>query len=240
MVVEDPFSVVSFFVPDPPTRPFLTPLYPPLATSSQLHPSGRSTPVSQLPRSIFPAATTAPLTYTFSLIQTGPVSTSTLKRRYWTTTRSPVSRTKGKEKDDDVEIGDVPVWQAPREAHVTDFGSFALLAGELAQEMRRRGISTPQGAGADEEQNVMLDVIRNSLDSEIGAKTVANEMTVDSTPGADALSGGLFYTKDYWSLKRAAEAEEYIRDVVYGGVDGLAYARSLSEFVTTYRSKVCA
>ncbi|KAF8622028.1 hypothetical protein AX15_007317 [Amanita polypyramis BW_CC] len=234
--MEDPFSVISFFVPDTHTRPFLTPLYPPLtASSSQPQSWKQSTPVPQPSRSAFPAATTAPLTYAFPLTQTSPAPSSALKRRHWTITRNPVSRTKGKEKDDDLESGDIPAWQTPRDAHVTDFGSFALLAGELAQEMRRRGVTVPQGAGCDEEQSIMLDVVRNSLDSEIGAKTVANGAAVDATPGADALSGKLFYTKDYWSLKRAAEAEEYIRDVVYGGVDGLAYVRSLAEFVTTYQ-----
>ena len=37
--------------------------------------------------------------------------------------------------------------------------------------------------------------------------------------------------EDYWKGK-ATEAEAYIRDVVYGGVDGFAYVRSLAEFLT--------
>ena len=237
--MEDPFSVLSFFVPDPPTRPYLTALYPPLS-SSTTQTSGQSTPIFQQSRSTFPTATAAPLTYTFSLSQPSSAPTSTLKRRYWTITRNPVSRTKGKEKDDDIEISDVPAWQTPREAHATDFGSFALLAGELAQEMRRRGVSVSSGSGVDEDQSTMLDMIRNSLDCETGAKTVANGATIESLPGAEELSNALFHAKDYWSLKRAAEAEEYLRDVVYGGMDGLAYVRSLAEFVTTYWSEVCA
>ena len=35
----------------------------------------------------------------------------------------------------------------------------------------------------------------------------------------------------YW-VRRGRQAEDYLRDVVYGGVDGLAYVRSLAEFVT--------
>jgi hypothetical protein len=35
----------------------------------------------------------------------------------------------------------------------------------------------------------------------------------------------------YWTQGRAKEAEEYLWDVVYGGLDGLAYVRSLAEFV---------
>lgn len=235
--MEDPFSVISFFVPDPPTRPFLTPLYPPLSASTwQSQPSGQSTPTSHQPRSTFPTATAAPLTYTFSLSQQSPAPTPTLKRRYWTITRNPVSRTKGKEKDDDIEPTDIPAWQTPREAHAADVGSFALLAGELAQEMRHRGVST----SLDDDQSTMLDVIRNSLDCEASAKTVANGPTIESAPAIEESNSALLYAKDYWSLKRAAEAEVYLRDVVYGGVDGLAYIRSLAEFVTTYRPEVCA
>lgn len=106
--------------------------------------------------------------------------------------------------------------------------------------MRRRGVSVSSGSGVDEDQSTMLDMIRNSLDCETGAKTVANGATIESLPGAEELSNALFHAKDYWSLKRAAEAEEYLRDVVYGGMDGLAYVRSLAEFVTTYWSEVCA
>lgn len=151
-----------------------------------------------------------------------------------------MSRTKGKERDDDIEITDIPAWQTPREAHTTDVGSFAVLAGELAQEMRHRGVSNSPGTGVDEDQSAMLDIIRNSLDCESGAKTVTNGSTIESAAATEESSSALFHAKDYWSLKRAAEAEVYLRDVVYGGVDGLAYIRSLAEFVTTYRSEVCA
>ncbi|KAF8737918.1 hypothetical protein AX14_012193 [Amanita brunnescens Koide BX004] len=234
--MEDPFSVISFFVPEPPTKPYLTPLYPPLSASTlQSQSSGQSTPISQQPRSTFPTATSAPLTYTFSLSQQSPAPT--LKRRYWTITRNPVSRTKGKERDDDIEITDIPAWQTPREAHTTDVGSFAVLAGELAQEMRHRGVSNSPGTGMDEDQSAMLDIIRNSLDCESSAKTVTNGSTIESAAATEESSSALFHAKDYWSLKRAAEAEVYLRDVVYGGVDGLAYIRSLAEFVTTYRSE---
>ncbi|KAK2462175.1 hypothetical protein APHAL10511_005807 [Amanita phalloides] len=233
--MEDPFSVLSFFVPDPFVRPYLTPLYPPLSSTTQSQPLGRSTPISQPPRATFPTATAAPLTYTFSLSQSASTPASTLKRRFWTLTRNPVSRAKGKEKDEDGESSEVPAWQTPREAHATDFGSFAVLAGELAQEMRRRGVPALQGPGVDDDQNTMLDMIRNSFDGEIAAN--ANGSPVDSTLGYEGSNGGLFSAKDYWSLKRAAEAEEHLRDVVYGGVDGLAYVRSLAEFVTTYQSE---
>lgn len=95
-----------------------------------------------------------------------------------------------------------------------DFGSLALLAGELAEEMKRRGIS------GDDEQKTM-DIIKDSLDC------------VQQPPASDASAGpsGLG-ASSYWSTTRTTEAEDYIRDVVYGGVEGLAYVRSLAEFVS--------
>ncbi|KIL58170.1 hypothetical protein M378DRAFT_200609 [Amanita muscaria Koide BX008] len=235
--MEDPFSVLSVFVPDQPTRPYLTPLYPPspAVPSSQLQLSGSSTPT---PTSTYPTATAAPLTYTFSLSQPTTTSATNVKRKHWTITRNLVGRAKGKEKEDDVEGGDVATWQTPREAHTTDFGTFALLAGELAQELRRWSLAPGSGTGTEEQQqDATLDIIRNSVDNETGAKTVAGGLVVESTVNADASSGALCSPKGYWTLKRAEEAEAYLRDVVYGGVDGYAYVRSLEEFVTTYQSE---
>jgi bromodomain-containing protein 7/9 len=108
----------------------------------------------------------------------------------------------------------------PREAHATDFGSFALLAGELAEEMRRRGL-TPS---PEKEEEVGLDLIRNSLDYQDGGKCLGG-ISNAASDAADLLANG------YWSTQRVAEAEEYVRDVVYGGVDGFAYVRSLAAFV---------
>jgi len=108
----------------------------------------------------------------------------------------------------------------PREAHATDFGSFALLAGELAEEMRRRGLTM----STEKEEEAGLDLIRNSLDYQDGGKVLGGTSSTASDT-ADLLANG------YWSTQRVAEAEEYVRDVVYGGVDGFAYVRSLAEFV---------
>ena len=108
----------------------------------------------------------------------------------------------------------------PREAHATDFGSFALLAGELAEEMRRRGL-TPS---TEKEEEIGLHLIRDSLDYQGEGKNLGGTSSPTSDT-ADLLANG------YWSAQRVAEAEEYVRDVVYGGVDGFAYVRSLAEFV---------
>lgn len=36
---------------------------------------------------------------------------------------------------------------------------------------------------------------------------------------------------EYWTDEKAQEAWDYLRDAVYGGVDGFAYVRSIAEFV---------
>ncbi|KAF8151531.1 hypothetical protein B0H34DRAFT_132874 [Crassisporium funariophilum] len=200
--MEDPFSVLSFFVPDPPTRPHLVPLYPP------------SQPTQA---AIFPSATTVPPDHpipSLPFIQPDNSGDSN-RRRHWTITRNATSRQKGKERDDEQEVPDVPLWQMPREAHALDFGSFAVLAGELAEEMRRRGL----------DEKVSLDIIRNSLDCDAAVKKDDGKTSFGPINGTSLLANA------YWTSQRAAEAEDYIRDVVYGGVDGFAYVRSLAEFV---------
>jgi bromodomain-containing protein 7/9 len=111
--------------------------------------------------------------------------------------------------------------QALREARTVDFGSFAPLAGALDEEMRRRGI-TPQESDIEARTS---DIIRESLDSEAAAQKNS------AATGSSETSG--FGTSGYWNSQRAATAEEYIRDLVYGGADGLAYIRSLAQFVTS-------
>jgi bromodomain-containing protein 7/9 len=120
----------------------------------------------------------------------------------------------------------------PREPHAIDFGSFALLAGGLTEEMRRRGLAP----SAEKEEEANLDLIRNSLDCQDRANNLG-ETSSTTSDTADLLANG------YWTAQRAVEAEEYVKDVVYGGVDGFAYVRSLAEFVdrnSVYRDpEVC-
>ncbi|KDQ51794.1 hypothetical protein JAAARDRAFT_40819 [Jaapia argillacea MUCL 33604] len=130
------------------------------------------------------------------------------KRRHWSIIRNAPSRGKGKEKDEDVEQ-EVDAWKAPRDAHTLDFGPYATFMGKLAEEMRERHGRDPE-LGTEE---ALFTAIRES---------------VQITPPPSEPDGD----PEYWSEERATEAEEYIRDVVYGGVDGFAYVRSLAEFVS--------
>ena len=215
VTVEDPFSVLSVLVRDLPSRPQLTPLYPPVNPVTQV-PNGGSSPQPQLPLNYVGATSVTP-DYQLPTLPVHPVGPQDGKRRHWLITRNATGRQKGKEREDDPEaILDIPWWEVPRDAHATDMGSFALLAGELADEMVRRGLP------AHDHEEMTLDLIRDDLDCESLAKTLEQK---------EVASGLGFPVSGYWTVQRATEAEEYIRDIVYGGIDGLAYARSLAEFV---------
>lgn len=209
--VEDPFSIISTLAPDPLSRPNLAPLYPPLfyapnisyPSSSHTHPHPPPPPPSSYPTSV-----NLPIDHCFT---TQP---STSKpRRHWTIARN-VTRNRARGGDDDLELPEEPSWKTPREAHATDFGSFAFLAGKIEEEMRRRHVIGHEG----EEAEKVLATIKETLDP---------DSVITDIPNKDTSLG----PAEYWNIQRAGEAEGYIRDVVYGGVDGLSYVRSLAEFV---------
>lgn len=217
VTVEDPFSVLSALTSDPFSRPYLTPLHPPLFTQPHHDPSSSQPPRPSAP---FPTSINLPLAHLSPKLP-GPATSAgnpaAAKRRHWVVTRNP-TRSKGKDRDEDVEVVDAPAWQTPREVHAIDYGSFARLAGVLEEEVRRRGIVGKEG----EEEEKILQVARDTVDQQ--------ELPGKQAPGSPANDTGVRII-DYWSTERAMGAERYIRDVVYGGVDGLAYIRSLAEFV---------
>ena len=159
----------------------------------------------------------------------------------------PRAKLKEKEGDQDAEGSEGPSWQTPREAHTFDFGSYAVLAGALESELRRRGSGPSSASGSapwkdhttslngngsvngkdgDDEEQKVLEVLRESVECPEGEETVGLEATGD----VEGQSSGA-KVEEYWTDERAVAAEGYLRDVVYGGVEGLAYVRSLAEFV---------
>ncbi|KAJ7653368.1 hypothetical protein B0H17DRAFT_1268260 [Mycena rosella] len=210
--VEDPFSFLSALVPDAPTRPQLLPIYPPApAAAPPPHalPTPRDTPATPAPPAQpYPLPTLVPPSH--PLPPRAPVSA-----RHWTLLRNGGGR-----RARDEGTGDEGEDPATREAHALDFGAFAVLAGELAEELRRRGGVLPEGR--EEADGVVRSAVRASVELPAEAEEV----------GAGGAAPGI-EPGEYWSTAHALEAEGYIRDVVYGGVDGLAYVRSLAEFVAT-------
>ncbi|RPD66425.1 hypothetical protein L226DRAFT_479067 [Lentinus tigrinus ALCF2SS1-7] len=201
--MEDPFTVLSAMVPDPLSRPLLAPLYP---TADPTEPSAPPfpAPVNILPAKEIPQ----PLASTSTSTSSGQKlkNIKPVKRRHWVINRNPPSR----RARDVTEEEPVPPWKNPREPVTTDFGTFATLPSVLAEE-RKRDIVTELGS-----EDRMFDVLRRTLE-------IPSRSTSDTNMEMDEES--------YWK-GRAAEAEAYIRDVVYGGVDGYAYLRSVAEFLT--------
>lgn len=207
LAVEDPFSVLSFFVPDPPSRPLLTPLYPTLPPSDLTQPF-LPAPVNVPPTPILPSLSSSSSTKSTN----GRCKT---KRQHWAIIRNAPGRGRVRDKDDD---DYVPLWKVPREASATDYGAFGTLVGLLAKERGVRDV----GAGLGSEER-LHNTIRNSLDETTEPTNHRLETDIKDVEmqGVD---------QQYWKGKDRV-AEEYVRDIVYGGVDGLAYVRSLAEFV---------
>ncbi|KAJ7123878.1 hypothetical protein C8R43DRAFT_1241115 [Mycena crocata] len=215
--IEDPFSFLSALAPDPLTRPHLVPIYPaplpPQQPAAQPYPlpAPRDTPTTPAPSGpLYPFPSLLPS-------DDAPAPTAPVhKMRHWTLLRNGTGR---RPKDELPPPGD-DMDDTTREPHALDFGSFAVLAGELAAEMSRRGASLPEAL--DEADVEVKSYLREGL-----------EMPVADGPENEGTATPAFDSKEYWSTAHALEAEGYLRDVVYGGVDGLAYVRSLAEFVAT-------
>ncbi|THH15407.1 hypothetical protein EW146_g5058 [Bondarzewia mesenterica] len=197
--MEDPFSVLSVFVPEAASRPQLTPVYPPSASSD--------------PSQIYlPAPINVPVPDERSPPEIPKSSSS--KYRYWTINRNVSSRGKPKEKEDEEPA---QPRKNPRDMHATDFGAFATLAARVAQETPVEDASAAFGS-----EDKLFDAIRASVETPaVGAK-----------PAPSAVDELIANGAGYWTRERACRAQDYLREVVYGGVDGLAYIRSIAEFVS--------
>ncbi|OCH85872.1 hypothetical protein OBBRIDRAFT_784195 [Obba rivulosa] len=202
--LEDPFSILSLLVPEPMSRPLLTPLYPSLPTDTPDIPFPG--PVN-IPPSAFTSSLTRP-SFTRTLKSSGGRVTKG-KRRHWTISRNAPGRGRVREKDEDEEI---PAWKVPREPVATDFGTYSTLVSLLAMERRTRDLAADLGS-----EERLFEALRLSVENR---SSCLPQQVVSEDP-----------TEKYWSGK-AREAEEYVRDIVYGGVDGIAYVRSVAEFVS--------
>ena len=114
---------------------------------------------------------------------------------------------------DEPEEEEEPAWKAARDMHTTDFGVYSQLPGQLAQEYRVTDVGKSLGS-----ESQTYGAIRRIVEH---IWTTRSQAYDDST---DLVDGG------YW-LRRGRLAEDYLRDMVYGGLDGFAYIRSLADFV---------
>lgn len=124
---------------------------------------------------------------------------------------APARRSRDREGEGDEEL---PSWKVPHPPHSTDYGAFATLAGSVAQEYRVHNVGSDLGSEAQ-----LFGALRHSIDR--GVLWRHPSWTNDDLDLSE---------EGYW-MRRGRAAEDYVRDMVYGGVDGLAYVRSLAEFV---------
>jgi len=213
-VVEDPFSILSVFAPEPPTRPILWPLHqtPDSPAPTFYHPVNIAIdrPIPSISRR--PPSPTQPSAPT-------PASTvpATRKRRHWTITRAAPSRARIKEKDKEQEREKEDEEYQLREALPADFGSFAGLTEEMSM-----------NADTTTSEDDVFAAIRESIEDS-GLRRKRPEL---SSPEAAAGEDKAHQSDaEHWRDENARDGSAYIRDLVYGGVDGLAYVRSLAEFV---------
>ncbi|KIK24663.1 hypothetical protein PISMIDRAFT_98140 [Pisolithus microcarpus 441] len=214
--MEDPFSVLNVFIPDPPSRPQLTPLYPPLSAEGA---SRMPQPIQLSPDHTFPClATVDTRTYLPGAKPAAQTIYPVNKRKHWTIVRHSATRSRIKEADQEEHT--VPGSKTTHEALPADWGTFAELLGRLAADPVSRANMCAS------EQN-LLAALRGSISSKqiphsIPASSPLWSPTDPSVPQTES---------DFWTDAAVRDGWDYILDVVYGGVDGFAYVRSLAEFL---------
>ena len=130
-------------------------------------------------------------------------------------------------------VGDIKTtWNVPRDPGPADYGSFATFLGELATSAV--GPTAYTGAGSTGtcaakymygSEPQLFATIRSTVEHR-GVKRKCETKADDAHTAEDDEQGD----ETFWTDERAEEAWDYLRDVVYGGVDGYAYVRSLAEF----------
>jgi bromodomain-containing protein 7 len=205
-VVEDPFSVLSALIPDPScAAPLVTPLFPPPP------PQPDASPQITLPLPInVPAPTKVPTAATTSaapVSQSTPAESTKSKYRHWTVTRPAPQR--GKAKDPAIEERPpTPEWRKPRPLHAADYGLFPSLA-----------TTDPSSPGGKTEVLATQERLFGALYASL------------ENPAAESSSSS---TNNEGGTATATVAQSWLREIVYGGWDGLAYMRSVAEFVTPH------
>ncbi len=130
------------------------------------------------------------------------------RRKHWTITRTSASRSRARDAEDSEE----PPLKRLKVPEPTDYGSFAILLGAIAAEQNIRAASFEDYFGSNEKQT---EFARAGLLVPPGPETASTMAAEDELVDDEIVS---------------LDAEAYVREVVYGGVDGLAYIRSLAEF----------
>ncbi|KAI6141725.1 hypothetical protein BKA82DRAFT_1006559 [Pisolithus tinctorius] len=216
--MEDPFSVLNVFVPDPPSRPQLSALYPPPPSTE-----GTSyTPQAiQLPSDHpFPHLATVDTRHTYlpGTKLTAQTDRPINKRKHWTIVRHSATRSRLKDTDQEEHMASAS--KTSHEALPADWGTFAELLGRLAADPASRANTCAS------EQN-LLAALRSSMSS----RQIPHSSPPSSSPWPSTDTSIPQTESDFWTDATVRNGWDYLLDVVYGGVDGFAYVRSLAEFL---------
>lgn len=136
------------------------------------------------------------------------------KLKHWSITRNP-PRNRARDIDDNEDSTGAHLAKRRRVAEAMDYGSFSQLTGLIAVENGILADDFDETIGTEEK---FMDHLKNSLEKHASSAEMPDKMDIDGEKTLD--------------LQPVVESDEYIRDVVYGGIDGLAYVRSLAEFVS--------
>lgn len=138
------------------------------------------------------------------------------KLKHWTITRNPPRPVRANQDDEENVIYGQNVQRS--EASHSDYGAFASLLGVIAAE---RGQSIDDFEVFFGSHEKILAQIRSSIQN-------------DEVPLPSDNSNCDAHTEQV----EISLSDDYLREIVYGGVDGLAYFRSIAEFIGEYRGPV--
>ncbi|KAL5513918.1 hypothetical protein ACEPAG_2679 [Sanghuangporus baumii] len=227
--MEHPFTILRQLVPKPLTVPEVVPLIP--TRSAAVEAPSEAREVSQPPEGRRETQIDGPVALPIEAVSdvlsdpnrhvfvNPPPYTSVVgdkQLRHWTITRNPPRAVRSRDEDEEGSVAG-PDTKRRRVEHV-DYGSFAELLGTIAAENGLKADDFEEFFSSDSK---VLDQIRQTIESR------------GPTSNFETLG-----KPDVEEQARLLDADEYIRDVVYGGVDGLAYFRSLAEFVGEYHGSL--
>ncbi|KAI5120998.1 hypothetical protein M0805_000459 [Coniferiporia weirii] len=223
--MENPFSILRNLIPDPPSVPHLVPLISTISApleSSEGTPEASQPPEEKkgdqsnrpgqgpisVPLVALPSILADSGRHTFANPPTSTPQIGNKKMRHWTITRNPPRAARVRDDEDDGAASGPRAKR--RRVEAPDYGAFASLMGTLAAE---NGIKADDFEEVFANDEKLLKQIRMSIENR----------TPPSLPKPTPVDREV-----------VLDADEYIRDVVYGGTDSLAYFRSLAEFVGEY------
>ena len=232
--MDAPFSAFQPLVPPPLKPPNLVRLLvkpPSIAQSQSQSVAGTPAPepttlideasdfkgVSYVPPQTLSSLVDAPDRHIYLNPQLSTQVVGQKRLKHWTITRNPPRPVRANQDDDENVIFGQDIQRS--EASHTDYGAFASLLGTIAAE---RGQSIDDFEGFFGGHDKILAQIRSSIENDEAPSPSDKSTCNDATE----------------QMEEVSLSDDYLREIVYGGVDSLAYFRSLAEFVGEYKGPI--